>query len=242
MNQNNNDIFIDSSINKLINKENKGSHEEANISTDNNLFSRSNILAKFSNVKRTTPYSSKKAIEPCAAQLHLSCFHKTSINNMWKYINSERKTEVKNSRNPHLGLALFAAEDIEKGAFISLYKGKRLSQNEAESRQKANRSWKYMLSIGYGIVIDTIDSKYGASFANHSCDPNAQLETEFLSKSPICPIGTLRSIRDIDEGEEIECDYGWLENRLQIENKEEMNAIPCKCEKSNCRGVLYYDA
>lgn len=61
------------------------------------------------------------------------------------------------------------------------------------------------------------------NWMNHSCDPNVELEGVNGKLS-------LRSLRDIQDGEEIVCDY----NKTEIGGSD----VRCTCKSSKCRGTF----
>lgn len=198
----------------------------------------SNRLSKIVNVKVMRLEVNSKRKEPSAAQLYFSCFNKTATKNYQSLLHNEKRTYVGKSMNPFLGDALFAAENISKGEFINVYRGKRISDRMAEALQDACHPWEYMLSVGVGIVVDASKECEGASMANHSCKPNAKLDVAMISKSPKVPIGVLICTADIEMGQEIECDYGWISYKPERANKKEY--MPCRCLKQGCNQILYY--
>ena len=57
-------------------------------------------------------------------------------------------------------------------------------------------------------------------FNNHSCNPNCGMRGEI----------TFVAIRDICVGEELTCDYAFIDN--------EDYSFKCNCGAENCRGVI----
>ena len=97
------------------------------------------------------------------------------------------------------GLGLFATEPIKKRAFIAEYKGRRLTNEQAEKLEA--RGSRYLYEINSRWTIDGSSRKNIARYANHSCRPNAE---SHRSKEKII----LRAIKIIHPGDEITYDYG----------------------------------
>jgi SET domain-containing protein len=98
------------------------------------------------------------------------------------------------------GLGLFAAQDIPDRKLVIEYTGTRIPTWLARDidRRRAN---KYLFEIDNRWTIDGSTRSNLARYANHSCDPNTEAESNR---------GRLmfRAIRTIAEGEEITLDYG----------------------------------
>jgi SET domain-containing protein len=97
------------------------------------------------------------------------------------------------------GLGLFATELIKKHAFIVEYKGRRLSNEQAEKLEA--RGNRYLYEINSRRTIDGSGRSNLGRYANHSCRPNAE---SHLTKGKII----LRAIKTIRPGDEITYDYG----------------------------------
>jgi SET domain-containing protein len=99
-----------------------------------------------------------------------------------------------------IGLGLFAARPIAERTLIVEYTGRRIPTREAQDidRRRAN---KYLFEIDHRWTIDGAVRSNLARYVNHSCDPNAEAESNR---------GRLmyRAIRTIPRGEEITVDYG----------------------------------
>ena len=98
------------------------------------------------------------------------------------------------------GLGLFAAQDIPERKLIVEYIGKRIPTRLAQEidRRRAN---KYLFEIDSRWTIDGASRLNLARYVNHSCDPNAEAESNR---------GRLmyRAIKPIAAGSEITLDYG----------------------------------
>jgi len=97
------------------------------------------------------------------------------------------------------GLGLFATKLIKRAAYIATYRGRRISTEEAEQRER--RGAKYMFELNSRWVIDGSPRWNVARYMNHSCWPNAK---PVVSKEQIVFV----ALRDIAPGEEITYNYG----------------------------------
>ena len=97
------------------------------------------------------------------------------------------------------GLGLFAVAEIRKGRIITEYRGRRISNKLAESREKHGA--RYMFELNSKWTIDGSPRWNVARYINHSCWPNAKPVTR---KGKIVIVAQ----RDISPGEEITYDYG----------------------------------
>jgi SET domain-containing protein len=70
------------------------------------------------------------------------------------------------------GLGLFAAAPIKKGAFIVEYKGRKLTNRQADKLEA--RGNRYLYEINSRWTIDGTSRKNLGRYANHSCRPNAE--------------------------------------------------------------------
>ena len=98
------------------------------------------------------------------------------------------------------GLGLFAAQDIPERKLIIEYIGRRITTSRAQEIDRA-RANKYLFEIDNRWTIDGSTRKNLARYVNHSCDPNAEAESNR---------GRLmyRAIKPIAAGCEITLDYG----------------------------------
>jgi hypothetical protein len=114
-----------------------------------------------------------------------------------------QKSQIKNSGN-----GLFTAIKIYKEEIISVFKGKILTNIEAESIVKLNED-KYFINLLDGTILDsnTVDC-----FAKYANDSNGFMKSKYKNNSKIsldeannvCLIAT----KNIKSNEEIFCSYG----------------------------------
>ncbi|KAB2876403.1 MAG: SET domain-containing protein [Pseudorhodoplanes sp.] len=115
------------------------------------------------------------------------------------------------------GLGLFATEPIKKGKFIVEYRGRKLTNAEAERREA--KGARYMYELNSRWTLDGSSRRNVARYANHSCRPNA--ESDVVRGHVI-----IRAIKNIQPDDEITYDYGrdYFRNVL-------MEIGGCKCVK-----------
>jgi hypothetical protein len=106
------------------------------------------------------------------------------------------------------GLGLFATELIEKGTLIAEYKGRRVTNAEAEELEAKNS--RYMYEINSRWTVDGSGRKNTARYANHSCRPNAESDVIRGPRARGRKGGMviLRATKNIKPGDEITYDYG----------------------------------
>ena len=97
------------------------------------------------------------------------------------------------------GLGLFAVADIAKGCIITEYRGRRISNALAESREKHGA--RYMFELNSKWTVDGSPRWNLARYANHACRPNAEAD---IVRGKIL----LRAIKRIRPDDEITYDYG----------------------------------
>lgn len=97
------------------------------------------------------------------------------------------------------GLGLFAVAEIAKGSIITEYRGRRISNKLAESREKHGA--RYMFELNSKWTVDGSPRWNLARYANHACRPNAEAD---IVRGKIL----LRAIKRIRPDDEITYDYG----------------------------------
>ncbi len=132
------------------------------------------------------------------------------------------------------GSGIFAAREIQKGEKIIQYIGEKIKKNEGDRRSE-QRIKKYLNSKTTGSVyIFELNSRYDidgsffynkARYANHSCNPNCEVE---IIKNEIW----ISSIKKINKGDEITYDYGYEFD------KDDFRDHICKCNSINCIGYI----
>jgi len=141
-----------------------------------------------------------------------------------------RRIVVRNS--PIHGRGVFALRPIAKGARIIEYKGKLITDEEADRRYgliQEHSAHTMLFSVEGGWVIDATRGGNSARWVNHSCAPNCEIEEEGHRVF-------IEARRDIKPGEEIAYDYN-----LQIGERHTKKAKrdhACLCGARRCRGTM----
>lgn len=134
------------------------------------------------------------------------------------------KTFVTNSSIDRKGL--FAAEDIKEDTTIIEYTGEKITNEEADNRERINDISGTTYIFVYEDQTFCIDGAVGGNdsrFANHSCDPNMYLD--FVNGHIY-----FMADRDIKKGEELTYDYAYDYDPEAI--------CICRCGSVNCRGMI----
>jgi uncharacterized protein len=115
---------------------------------------------------------------------------------------------TKQSQIANSGKGLFAAITIYKDEIIAIYKGKILSNKEAEEKAKKGKDI-YFINLLNGSIMDSMQSKCFAKFANDASGfsisdfkNNAKIALD--EKGNVCLIAT----KNIKPESEIFCSYG----------------------------------
>jgi SET domain-containing protein len=122
------------------------------------------------------------------------------------------------SQLSNAGQGLHTAIDIFKGEIIAVYRGKIITDEQANIRIKAKKD-RYFMNMPDGSIMDSMQAKCMAKYAN---DASAFSDSGFSNNSRItldeeenvCLIAT----RNIRIGEEIFCSYGkryWKKHRSE---------------------------
>ncbi|HEY3816289.1 MAG TPA: SET domain-containing protein [Polyangiaceae bacterium] len=130
-----------------------------------------------------------------------------------------RKVEV---RETSKGKGVFARHGIHKGQTVMSYGGRLISIEEMQAAQLAgeNTWWcDYAKQVsGTHVRIPRDRDDFGGHLVNHSCDPNAAFRSDVLVAT-----------RDLHEGEEVTCCYGWLTEKEDHD---------CLCDADVCAGIM----
>jgi SET domain-containing protein len=106
---------------------------------------------------------------------------------------SRRRFRVGRSR---AGLGLFALKPIKKGDLIAYYRGRRITNDEAD------KLWtKYLFELNSRWTIDGSNRRNFARYINHACRPNAETDVKKLKI-------VITALKNIEPGEEITYNYG----------------------------------
>ena len=136
-------------------------------------------------------------------------------------------------RHSHIhGNGVFAARKIPTGARIIEYRGKRITEKQAEKRfgqDPDNPYHTFFFSLDSGKLIDGGDEGNDARWINHSCEPNCEAQEE---KGRVY----IHALRDIRRGEELSYDYGLIIGERLTKTVRE--AYACRCGSEACRGTM----
>lgn len=117
------------------------------------------------------------------------------------------------------GIGLFAGEKINCGEVVLSFGGVLAFQSNRFSGQYKSSTF---VGISESIMLCELEDseKDLSDYINHSCDPNVGM-LDCL---------TVVAIKDINQGDEIVCDYAFWEA-----DENWMLETECKCGSSNCR-------
>jgi SET domain-containing protein len=141
-----------------------------------------------------------------------------------------RRIVVRNS-SIH-GRGVFALRPIAKGMRIIEYKGKLITDKEADRRYgriHENSAHTMLFSVDDGLVIDATRRGNSARWINHSCAPNCEIDEKDHRVF-------IKARRPIHLGEELAYDYN-----LQIgerHTKKAQREHACYCRAKRCRGTM----
>ena len=143
-------------------------------------------------------------------------------------------TEVFETENGR-GWGLRCTKALTRKSIVIEYMGEVLTREEAMDRMEntpADSDF-YFASLGtmlgQNLMLDAGPMGSNARFANHSCDPNCELQKWKVNNIPHIVLVTLR---DLEEGEEITYNY-------QVESlKGAFGRQECRCGSKNCSGFL----
>jgi uncharacterized protein len=130
------------------------------------------------------------------------------------------------------GRGVFALECISRGEKILEYKGRRITEQEADDRypdgdDKPAHTFLFLIEGGW--VIDANFQGNSARWFNHSCAPNCETEEESGRV-------WVTAIRDIFPGEEMMYDYNLVLDEPMTKNLRAR--YRCLCGELECRGSL----
>jgi len=127
------------------------------------------------------------------------------------------------------GRGVFAATFIPKGTRIVEYKGRRISEAEADRKYDDTDPHTFLFLLDDAIVIDANYEGNSARWINHGCDPNCE---------PVEEKGRLfiDAIRDIPPGTELAYDYNLIVEERPTQALKRRYA--CGCGARKCRGTM----
>ena len=132
-------------------------------------------------------------------------------------------------KNCDIGLGLFADEEMEDQTIIAVYRGERITYEEADRRERQRdllgEKQDYMIDTGM-YVLDATFVWNAARFANYSCSPNTYFEMVPLSTGEVVP--DICANQKISRHTPITVDYCMVQKMR----------IKCRCMSRTCRGWL----
>ena len=130
------------------------------------------------------------------------------------------------------GRGAFALRRIRKGTRIVEYTGQRISDEEADRRDRSNgqiHEHTFLFSTSDHGCIDAGRGGNSARYINHSCNPNCEAVDEdgriFIE-----------AIRNIQPG--VELSYDYMLTGPAPRTKAERAKVACFCGAPNCRGIM----
>ena len=128
------------------------------------------------------------------------------------------------------GKGVFAGRAIAKGERIIEYKGRLITEEEADKRygdDESNHTFLFLLDND--MVIDAYRDGNSARWINHSCDPNCEPVEE---KNRLY----IHAVRNIKAGEELAYEYNLvIEDRYTPAIK---RLYACRCGTRKCHGTF----
>ena len=125
---------------------------------------------------------------------------------------------------------MFATRRIPKGSRIIEYKGRLITEAEADKRygdDESNHTFLFLLDND--MVIDAYRDGNSARWINHSCDPNCEPMEDGNRLF-------IHAIRDIKAGDELSYEYNLvIEDRYTPAIKK---LYACRCGTRKCQGTF----
>jgi SET domain-containing protein len=142
-------------------------------------------------------------------------------------------TKVLQMRSSRIhGKGVFARVPIPAGVRLIEYRGKRITNAEADATYPEDPDVPYhtfLFAIDGDVVIDAGRGGNMARWINHSCDPNCDAVVEDGRV-------WIQSTRDIAPGEELTYDYRFMLDERHTPALKKRYA--CICGSPNCRGTI----
>ncbi|HXD35604.1 MAG TPA: SET domain-containing protein-lysine N-methyltransferase [Rhodanobacter sp.] len=142
-------------------------------------------------------------------------------------------------RSPIHGNGVFATAPIAKGEEIIQYKGKLLTDAQADALygDGGETGHTFLFTLNDRYVIDANQQGNSARWINHSCTPNCRaVVEESASGDPRRDKVMIEAIRAIKPGEELTYDYGIV---LDAPHTARLKKLwVCLCGSPRCTGTL----
>jgi len=142
-------------------------------------------------------------------------------------------------RSPIHGNGVFAVDTLAKGEEIIQYKGKLLTNDEADELygDGGETGHTFLFTLNEQYIIDGNQQGNSARWINHSCAPNCRaLVEESASGNPRKDKVVIETLRRIKPGEELTYDYGIV---LEVPHTARLKKLwKCLCGSPDCTGTL----
>jgi uncharacterized protein len=142
-------------------------------------------------------------------------------------------------RSPIHGNGVFANFAIAKGEEIIEYKGKLLTNAEADDLygDGGETGHTFLFTLNEQYIIDANQNGNTTRWINHSCAPNCRaLVEESASGDPRRDKVVIEAIRNIKPGEELTYDYGIV---LEVPHTARLKKLwACRCGSPKCVGTM----
>ena len=129
------------------------------------------------------------------------------------------------------GWALRVQEDVGENEVLVEYLGEVITTQECLERMAGYSATDdfYFAGLGNGLMLDAKPMGSVARFANHSCEPNAELQKwTVLGEARIALVST----RELKAGSEITYNYGYFNDGLDLPRQK------CLCGTRKCSGFV----
>jgi hypothetical protein len=149
---------------------------------------------------------------------------------------NRRRRRIAVRKSPIHGRGVFALRAIPKGTRIIEYKGKLITDEEADRRYgriQEHSAHTMLFSVDDGMVIDATRNGNSARWINHSCSPNCEIEEKDHRIF-------IEARRDIRPGEELAYDYNLQIGERHTKKAQRQHA--CFCGARRCRGTMLGEA
>ena len=113
------------------------------------------------------------------------------------------------------GKGVFCSRDLQPGEDACLFEGDRLKEEEINNRELNGKCTAYVVRLSGGVHVDAFGYNRGAGYSNHSCRPNAILETRVLGGDNDFQVVVLRVLKYVPAWREITYSYQ-LRNHLEV--------------------------
>lgn len=132
-----------------------------------------------------------------------------------------------------IGRGLFVKQGVSVNGVVCEYTGVRVSGSNKRRIMRALAKFDEEPDVlvaveGDDAVIDPRFCGNDAQFANHSCEPNCELDVVIIGDHSFVVI---RALRNLDAGEEITIYYRWFSHRTS-------KPVLCDCGRKRCRGWI----